>query len=32
LSAAASPFTIIDTAGVRRRGKVEEAVEKFFGD
>ena len=23
------PFTIIDTAGVRRRGKVEEAVEKF---
>ncbi|MFC2307357.1 MAG: ribosome biogenesis GTPase Der [Neisseria elongata] len=23
------PFTIIDTAGVRRRGKVDEAVEKF---
>lgn len=23
------PFTIIDTAGVRRRGKVDEAIEKF---
>ena len=24
------PYTLIDTAGVRRRGKVRQAVEKFY--